>query len=142
MIFQTNNKRAILTGISIFSPFGTKNRLKVKHYIEYIFTIIIIKISKSKVIAQKIGNFLERRHFPFQILVIPQPDLSRNISNHDSISCAQLYARVYVNLDTFRDDRSRKSFHFLFIFFFFLRERVRSLRGSVEMKGEPEGADG
>lgn len=47
-----------------------------------------------------------------------------------------------MNLDTFRDDRSRKSFHFLFIFFFFLRERVRSLRGSVEMKGEPEGADG
>lgn len=137
MIFQTNNKRAILTGISIFSPFGTKNRLKMKHYIEYIFTIIIIKISKSKSSRRKLGISWKDDTFPSKYSLFPN-----RIFLEISPTTTRFRARVYVNLDTFRDDRSRKSFHFLFIFFFFLRERVRSLRGSVEMKGEPEGADG
>lgn len=102
----------------------TKNRLKVR-------TVIYLHVDNNK--NRKSSRRKLGREFPGKTtlsfpntrfaLLQPTGSFSKYLQPClDSISCAQIHAiraRVREPRDTFRDDRSRKSFHRLFFFLFF-----------------------
>lgn len=126
------NHSPILTGISIFSRiffWRTKNRLKVRTVI-YLYND---NNKNRKSSRRKLGREFPGKttlSFPNTRFALLQP--TGSFSKYlqpclDSISCAQIHAiraRVREPRDTFRDDRSRKSFHRLFFFSFFARTRA------------------
>lgn len=142
VIFQTNNKRANLTGISIFSPFGTKNRLKVKHYIEYIFTIIIIKISKSKSSRRKLGISWKDDTFPSKYSLFPNrifleisPTTTRFRARNYTRACTWTSIR-FVTID--RENR----FTFYLFFSFFCENACVAYVGRSKWKASQRGPMG
>lgn len=144
------NHSPILTGISIFSRiffWRTKNRLKVRTVI-YLYND---NNKNRKSSRRKLGREFPGKttlSFPNTRFALLQP--TGSFSKYlqpclDSISCAQIHAiraRVREPRDTFRDDRSRKSFHRLFFFSFFCENACVAYVGRSKWKASQRGADG